>query len=318
MPEAVIVSVARSPIGRAMKGSLVEFRPDDLAALMVREALAKVPALDPATLDDLMLGCGQPAGEGGFNMARVVAVLAGLDGVPGVTVNRYCSSSLQTTRMAFHAIKAGEGHAFVSAGVETVSRFAGGFADGGAQNPRFAAASARSAQRATGVAHAWTDPRDAGDLPDVYIAMGQTAENVAQVIGMSRQEQDAFGVRSQNLAEGRHRQRLLGHRHRAGHHPERHGRQHGRRARRGARRLEKAAGSQARLPPRRHHHRRQRLPAQRRRRRRDRHERPRRPRPWASSPLARIVSSGVSGLSTPRSWASARSRRPARPWRWPV
>ena len=201
MPEAVIVSVARSPIGRAMKGSLVEFRPDDLAALMVREALAKVPALDPATLDDLMLGCGQPAGEGGFNMARVVAVLAGLDGVPGVTVNRYCSSSLQTTRMAFHAIKAGEGHAFVSAGVETVSRFAGGFADGGAQNPRFAAASARSAQRATGVAHAWTDPRDAGDLPDVYIAMGQTAENVAQVIGMSRQEQDAFGVRSQNLAE---------------------------------------------------------------------------------------------------------------------
>ena len=201
MPEAVIVSVARSPIGRAMKGSLVEFRPDDLAALMVREALAKVPTLDPATLDDLMLGCGQPAGEGGFNMARVVAVLAGLDGVPGVTVNRYCSSSLQTTRMAFHAIKAGEGHAFVSAGVETVSRFAGGFADGGAQNPRFAAASARSAQRATGVAHAWTDPRDAGDLPDVYIAMGQTAENVAQVIGMSRQEQDAFGVRSQNLAE---------------------------------------------------------------------------------------------------------------------
>lgn len=201
MPEAVIVSVARSPIGRAMKGSLVEFRPDDLAALMVREALAKVPALDPATLDDLMLGCGQPAGEGGFNMARVVAVLAGLDGVPGVTVNRYCSSSLQTTRMAFHAIKAGEGHAFVSAGVETVSRFAGGFADGGAQNPRFAAASARSAQRATGGASAWTDPRDAGDLPDVYIAMGQTAENVAQVIGMSRQEQDAFGVRSQNLAE---------------------------------------------------------------------------------------------------------------------
>ncbi|CCI52946.1 acetyl-CoA C-acetyltransferase [Nostocoides jenkinsii] len=201
MPEAVIVSVARSPIGRAMKGSLVEFRPDDLAALMVREALAKVPALDPATLDDLMLGCGQPAGEGGFNMARVVAVLAGLDGVPGVTVNRYCSSSLQTTRMAFHAIKAGEGHAFVSAGVETVSRFAGGFADGGAQNPRFAAASARSAQRATGGAPAWTDPRDAGDLPDVYIAMGQTAENVAQVIGMSRQEQDAFGVRSQNLAE---------------------------------------------------------------------------------------------------------------------
>src|SRR5580692_2502717 len=120
MPEAVIVATARSPIGRAIKGSLREMRPDDLAVQMLRAALAKVPALDPAGIDDLILGCGQPAGESGGNLARVVAVLAGLDNVPGTTVNRYCSSSLQTTRMAFHAIKAGEGEVFVSAGVETV------------------------------------------------------------------------------------------------------------------------------------------------------------------------------------------------------
>ncbi|HNQ05648.1 MAG TPA: acetyl-CoA C-acetyltransferase [Tetrasphaera sp.] len=203
MPEAVIVAVARSPIGRAMKGSLVGMRPDDLTVQMVQAALAKVPALDPATLDDLMLGTGNPAGEGGFNMARVVAALAGYDTLPGVTVNRYCSSSLQTTRMAFHAIKAGEGQAFISAGVETVSRFAAGGADlnAAAQNPHFAAASDRTRERAQGGAPEWTDPRQTGDLPDVYIAMGQTAENVAQLTGITRQEQDEFGVRSQNLAE---------------------------------------------------------------------------------------------------------------------
>ena len=123
MPEAVIVSTARSPIGRAGKGSLVTMRPDDLATQMVRAALDKVPGLDPRDIDDLMLGCGQPGGEAGFNLARVVAVELGYDFLPGVTVNRYCSSSLQTTRMAFHAIKAGEGQAFISAGVEVVSRF---------------------------------------------------------------------------------------------------------------------------------------------------------------------------------------------------
>jgi acetyl-CoA C-acetyltransferase len=203
MPEAVIVSVARSPIGRAGKGSLVEMRPDDLAAQMVKAALAQVPALDPTTIDDLMLGCGQPAGEGGFNMARVVAVLAGLDSLPGVTVNRYCSSSLQTSRMAFHAIKAGEGQAFVSAGVETVSRFIKGGADflPDTENPVFAEAVARTASRAAGGAETWSDPRGGGDLPDIYIAMGQTAENVAQMTGITRAEQDEFGVRSQNLAE---------------------------------------------------------------------------------------------------------------------
>ncbi|WP_280244277.1 acetyl-CoA C-acetyltransferase [Nocardia abscessus] len=202
MPEAVIVSVARSPIGRAGKGSLRDLRPDDLGAQIVRAALAKVPALDPNRIDDLMLGCGQPAGESGFNLARVVAILAGLDRVPGTTVNRYCSSSLQTTRMALHAIRAGEGDVFISAGVETVSRYVKGNADGlpGTENPVFADAVRRTAKYAAG-GEIWTDPRTDDLLPDVYIAMGQTAENVAQLCGVSRGEQDAFGVRSQNLAE---------------------------------------------------------------------------------------------------------------------
>ncbi len=201
MPEAVIVSTARSPIGRAGKGSLKEMRPDDMATQMVRTALARVPELDPAEITDLILGTGNPAGESGNNLGRAVAVLSGMDHVPGVTVNRYCSSSLQTTRMAFHAIKAGEGHAFISAGVETVSRYANGWSDNPeAQNPVFTEAQAVSDKRAGGGAETWVDPRIAGALPDLYIAMGQTAENVAQVLGMSRQEQDEFAVRSQNLA----------------------------------------------------------------------------------------------------------------------
>ncbi|MDR7159120.1 acetyl-CoA C-acetyltransferase [Arthrobacter sp. BE255] len=201
MPEAVIVSTARSPIGRAGKGSLKDIRPDDLAVQMVLAALAKVPELDVAEVVDLMLGVGQPAGESGNNLARAVAVLSGLDHVPGVTVNRYCSSSLQTTRMAFHAIKAGEGHAFISTGVETVSRYAHGYADAPeARNPVFAGAQALTGRRSGDGAETWVDPRTAGNLPDLYIAMGQTAENVAQVLGMSRQEQDEFAVRSQNLA----------------------------------------------------------------------------------------------------------------------
>ncbi|QHE67834.1 acetyl-CoA C-acetyltransferase [Rhodococcus sp. WAY2] len=201
MPEAVIVSAVRSPIGRAVKGSLKDVRPDDLAVQMVRAALAKVPELDPAEVVDLALGVGQPAGESGNNLGRAVAVLSGLDHLPGVTVNRYCSSSLQTTRMAFHAIKAGEGNAYISAGVETVSRYPHGFADNPeAQNAAFTAAQARTAERAAADAERWQDPRHTGHLPDLYIAMGQTAENVAQVLGMSRQEQDEFAVRSQNLA----------------------------------------------------------------------------------------------------------------------
>ena len=203
MPEAVIVSFARSPIGRAGKGSLVTMRPDDLATQMVRAALDKVPALNPADIDDLMLGCGQPGGEAGFNMAKVVATQLGYDFLPGVTLNRYCSSSLQTTRMALHAIKAGEGDVFISAGVETVSRFPKGTSDGwpDTHNEKFAEAEARTVKRAEGGSGGWTDPREGGDLPDVYIAMGQTAENVAQFTGISREEQDHWGVRSQNRAE---------------------------------------------------------------------------------------------------------------------
>src|SRR3954470_17414364 len=129
MPEAVIVATARSPIGRAVKGSLRDLRPDDLAATIVDAALAKVPQLDRALVEDLMLGCGLPGGEQGFNMARIVATLLGYDFLPGTTVTRYCASSLQTTRMAMHAIRAGEGDVFISAGVETVSRFVKGSAD---------------------------------------------------------------------------------------------------------------------------------------------------------------------------------------------
>ena len=203
MPEAVIVSTARSPIGRAFKGSLASMRPDDLATQMVRAALDKVPALDPRDIDDLMMGCGQPAGESGFNIARVVAVELGYDFLPGVTVNRYCSSSLQTTRMAFHAIKAGEGDAFISAGVETVSRFASGNADSwpDTKNPLFNAARERADAAAVDGITSWSDPRETGELPDVYIAMGETAENVAVYTGISREDQDRWGVRSQNRAE---------------------------------------------------------------------------------------------------------------------
>jgi acetyl-CoA C-acetyltransferase len=203
MPEAVIVATARSPIGRAFKGTLTTIRPDDLVAQMVTAALAKVPELDPTDIGDLILGCGLPGGEQGYNMARVVAVLLGYDGLPGTTVTRYCSSSLQTTRMAFHAIKAGEGDAFISAGVECVSRFAKGSSDSwpDTKNPLFDAAEERSGKLGEGGAPVWHDPRRDGEIPDIYIAMGQTAENVAALRGISRLEQDEFGVRSQNLAE---------------------------------------------------------------------------------------------------------------------
>jgi acetyl-CoA C-acetyltransferase len=203
MPEAVIVATARSPIGRAFKGSLTGIRPDDLAAQMVTAALAKVPQLDPADIGDLILGCGLPGGEQGFNMARVVAVLLGHDHLPGTTVNRYCSSSLQTTRMAFHAIKAGEGDVYISAGVECVSRFVKGSSDSlpDTRNPRFDEAQQRAERASTGDAGPWHDPRSDGQLPDIYIAMGQTAENVAELRGITREQQDEFGVRSQNLAE---------------------------------------------------------------------------------------------------------------------
>jgi acetyl-CoA C-acetyltransferase len=202
VPEAVIVATARSPIGRAGKGTMTQLRPDDLAATIVRAALDKVPQLDPAGIDDLMLGCGLPGGEQGFNMGRVVTILLGYDGLPGTTVTRYCASSLQTTRMAFHAIKAGEGDVFVSAGVECVSRYAKGSSDAwpDTMNPAFADARGRTETAAQGGVE-WHDPREDGSVPDIYIAMGQTAENLAQVKGVTREDMDAFGVRSQNLAE---------------------------------------------------------------------------------------------------------------------
>jgi len=199
MPEAVIVAATRTPIGRANKGSLVDCRPDDLSSTVIKAVLAKVPELDPATVEDVLWGCGQPAGESGYNVARVVAILAGIAQAPGVTVNRYCSSSLQTIRMAAHAIKAGEGDVFVAGGVETVSRFAKGMSDGlpGTHNSLLAGAEARSAKRHEGGQGAWTPPKG---LPDVYIAMGETAENVAELEKVARADMDEFAALSQNRA----------------------------------------------------------------------------------------------------------------------
>ena len=181
MPDAVIVAYGRSPIGRANKGSLVEMRPDDLAAHVATKVMQKVPQLDPTTLDDLICGCGLPAGEQGFNLGRAVSILSRFD-VPGTTVTRYCASSLQTSRMAFHAIKAGEGEAFLSVGVECVSRYVNGFADQpDAQNPRL--------QRG-----------NSEEYPDIYIAMGETAENVADLKHITREEMDRYAVKSQTRA----------------------------------------------------------------------------------------------------------------------
>jgi acetyl-CoA C-acetyltransferase len=197
MPNAVIVATARTPIGRAKKGSLVDCRPDDLAALVVRAALEKVPSLDPNLVEDVMIGCAQPAGEQGYNLGRVVALLAGID-VPGVTVNRYCSSSLQTIRMAAHAILAGEGDVFVAGGVECVSRFGSGKADGmeGTLNPKLGPAMARTQEFAAG-RKPWTPGEG---IPDAYVQMLLTAENVAQYAGVTRDEQDAFAALSQQRA----------------------------------------------------------------------------------------------------------------------
>ncbi len=198
MPEAVIVAATRSPIGRANKGSLVSMRPDDLATQVVTSLLDRA-GVDGNEVEDLIMGCGQPAGESGYNIGRVVAVEAGLADVPGVTVNRYCSSSLQTTRMAAHAIKAGEGDCFISAGVETVSRFMKGMSDGAPDttNPLFDQARARTAERSAGESGDWTPP---AGLPDIYIAMGDTAENVAEYKAVSRERMDEFAALSQQRA----------------------------------------------------------------------------------------------------------------------
>ena len=203
MPEAVIVSTARSPIGRAYKGSLTTIRPDDLAVQMIEAAVGKA-GLTGDQIEDLALGCAEPHDEHGGNMARRVAVQLGWDNTPATTVNRFCASSTQTARMAFHAIKSGEGDIFVSAGVECVSRYknfgSAGVGDPTSFNPVFTDAVQRTEKYAE-TNDTWHDPRADGQIPDIYIAMGQTAENVATLRGISRAEQDVFGVRSQNLAE---------------------------------------------------------------------------------------------------------------------
>jgi len=196
MPEAVIVATARSPIGRANKGSLVSLRTDEMAAQIVRALMAKVPSVKGSDIEDLIIGVGQPAGEAGFNLGRMVALLAGIPEAPGVVVNRYCSSSLQTIRMAAHAIKAGEGDCFIAAGVEAVSRYQFGAADT-APNPIFKGPGERTKLRALGGQPVWT-PQDG--LADAYMAMGQTAENVREVEGVSREDMDWFAKRSQDLA----------------------------------------------------------------------------------------------------------------------
>ncbi len=314
MPEAVIVATGRTPIGRANKGSLVDCRPDDLAALVIREVLAKVPQLDPQSVEDVIMGSGQPGGEAGYNVGRVAAILAGLPDVPGVTVNRYCSSSLQTIRMAAHAIRAGEGDVFIAAGVETVSRYRNGAADTGPHNPLFADAEARTAERTPAAGAPWTPL--AGAFPDVYIAMGQTAENVAEFKGVSRQDQDEFAVQSQTRAVAAQEAGFF----------EREiipvttpngdvvTKDDGPRP---GTTLRGPGRPQAGLPRGRHHHRRQRLPPQRRGRRRHRHERHQGPGRSASPPWPASWPAGSPG-STPRSWASARWRPSARCWAGPA
>jgi len=183
MPDAVIVATARSPIGRAFKGSLSSVRADDLAGSMIDAALQKVPALDRVDIVDVMMGAGSHIGEQGMNLGRNAAALGGLpETVPGTTVNRGCGSSLQTIRMAHHAIATGEGDAFVAAGAESVSHVADGYYFEDALNPRFV-------------------DRDRSDyLNDMYLPMGQTAENVAALKGVSRRELDEFALLSQRRA----------------------------------------------------------------------------------------------------------------------
>ncbi|HTW98949.1 MAG TPA: acetyl-CoA C-acetyltransferase [Acidimicrobiales bacterium] len=197
MPEAVVVAAGRTPIGRAAKGSLVDCRPDDLLASVMRGVLGRVPALDPGTIEDIVVGCAQPAGESGFNIARVAGLLLGRSDLPGTTVSRYCASSLQALRIAAHAVRAGEGDVFLVGGIETVSRYVNGKADDGPRNPRFEGAVERSERRASGGADRW---EPATGLPDVYIAMGQTAENVAEIEHVSRAEMDEFALLSQTRA----------------------------------------------------------------------------------------------------------------------
>jgi len=180
VPDAVIASAVRTPIGRAGKGSFVDERPDDLLAFAVREAVAGVDGLDPADVEDVIVGCGFPQERQGMNLARRAALLAGLgESVPGTTVNRFCASSLQTTRMAFHAIRAGEGDVFVAAGVESITQVNGYPKDAEELHPKLVGD---------------------GAIANVYIPMGLTAENVAERFDVSREDMDRFAQQSQERA----------------------------------------------------------------------------------------------------------------------
>src|SRR2546423_6249006 len=181
MPEAVIVAATRTPIGRAQKGSLVDARPDDLVAFAIDEALKRVPELDRGEIVDVMVGCGFPEQKQGMNLARRAALLAALpETVPGTTVNRFCASSLQTIRMAFHAVRAGEGDAYVAAGVESISQVDGYPKDADELHPKLFG--------------------DDAPIANVYIPMGLTAENVAERWNVSRDDMDRFAQRSQERA----------------------------------------------------------------------------------------------------------------------
>jgi acetyl-CoA C-acetyltransferase len=181
LSDAVIVAATRTPIGRARKGSLVDARPDDLAAFAVDAALKQVPALDRADIVDVMVGCGFPQERQGMNLARRVALLAGLPAsVPGTTVNRFCASSLQTIRMAFHAVRAGEGDAFVAAGVESITQVDGYPKDAEELHPKLFG--------------------DDAPIANVYVPMGMTAENVAERWDVSREDMDRYAQRSQERA----------------------------------------------------------------------------------------------------------------------
>ena len=301
--------VAR-PIGRAIKGSLVDMRPDDLdRARRARRARTRCPSSTPHEVEDVILGCGQPAGEAGYNVARVAAILAGLDDVPGVTVNRYCSSSLQTIRMAAHAIRAGEGDVFVAAGVETVSRFASGASDTGHPQPalrRRRGAHARPAPRRHRALDAASRVSPTSTSP--WARRPRTSPSTRR---SAREEMDEFALLSPGRAPSRHQENGFFEREiipvtlpdgtvvtkddgpRAG------------------TTLEGLASLQARLPRGRHRHRRQRLPAQRRRgggRRHERHQ----GQGSSASRRSRASWRAASPASTPRSWASARSRPAAR------
>ena len=178
MPEAVIVAAARTPIGRARKGSLIDVRPDDLVAAAIRSALDQAPELDGGEIVDVMVGCGFPQEKQGMNLGRRAALLAGLPAsVPGTTVNRFCASSAQTIRMAFHAIKAGEGDAFVAAGVESITQVDGYPKDAEELHPKLTGRN--------------------GAIANVYIPMGLTAENVAERFDVSREDMDRYAQRSQ-------------------------------------------------------------------------------------------------------------------------